>query len=436
MTTEGRTIPAATRGSTIQVELTSLANGPYAVGHVDGLAVLARGGAPGDTVLASVTRAHARHLEAVVESVLVPGPARRIAPCPYYPECGGCSWQHLDYAAQLAAKAANVARELARLGVAPGALMAPVPAPAEWDYRRRIRLHVDRQGRLGFMRAASRRAIEIDRCLIAAPELSAAIPHVRRLVRALRTPVTAVDLTTRGDLAGVVLVLHAAAAPGHRDRAAAERFVAETPGVTGVVLVCGGAVRTIGETRVRMEAGAGRTVEVSPLAFLQVNAAANALLVAAVAGAVDPLPVDRALELHAGAGNFTVALAPRVAALHAVERDRFGALALARAARRIPGLTVERAPARAALGRLESAGTRFDWVLADPPRTGLRTELPGLLALRPPRIVYVSCDLATLVRDARALLAGGYALTRLELVDLFPQTHHMELVARFETTAE
>ncbi len=118
MTTDGRTMPAA-RGSAIQVELTSLANGPYAVGHVDGLAVLARGGAPGDTVLARVTRSHARHLEAVVESVLAPGPARRVAPCPFYPECGGCSWQHLDYPAQLAAKAANVERELHRLGVAP-----------------------------------------------------------------------------------------------------------------------------------------------------------------------------------------------------------------------------------------------------------------------------------------------------------------------------
>ncbi len=234
------------------------------------------------------------------------------------------------------------------------------------------------------MRAASRRAIEIDRCLIAAPELSAAIPHLRRLVRALRTPVTAIDVATRGGFPGVVLVLHATAPPGHRDRAVAERFVVETPGVTGVVLAGGGAVRTFGETRVRIDAGAGRTVEVSPLAFLQSNAAANALLVGAVVAHVDPQPEERGLELHAGAGNFTFALAPRVAALHAVERDRYGALALARAARRIPGLTVERAAARSALERcVAAAGARFDWILADPPRTGLRTELAGLLALAP-----------------------------------------------------
>jgi 23S rRNA (uracil1939-C5)-methyltransferase len=415
---------------TIQVELTSLANGPYAVGHVDGLAVLVRGGAPGDTVLARVTRRHARHLEAEVESVLMPGPARRSAPCPYYGECGGCDWQHVEYSAQLAAKVANVERELGRLGAVPEVMA--VPAPSEWEYRRRIRLAVDRQGRLGFMRAASRRVIEIDHCMIAAPELSAAVPRVRRLVRALRTPVTAVDLATRGELPGVVLVLHAMAVPGHRDRAAAERFVAESPDVAGVVLAGGGAVRTIGETGVRMDGGS----RVSPLAFSQVNAAANALLIAAVVEHVSPGAGERGLELHAGAGNFTLALAPRVAALTAVERDRFGAQALARAARRIPGLTGERAAARPALDRMAAAaGPRLDWILADPPRTGLRAELPGLLALAPRRLVVVSCDLATLVRDARDLLAGGYELRRLAVLDLFPQTHHLELVVRFETAA-
>ena len=434
MTTQGPAVPA-TRGSTIQVELTSLANGPYAVGHIEGRAVLVRGGAPGDTVLARVTRRHARHLEAVVESVLAPGPARRAPPCPYYPECGGCSWQHLDYAAQLAAKGANVERELRRLGVAPEALAPPVPAPLEWEYRQRIRLHVDREGRLGFMRAASRRAIEIDHCMISAPEISAVIPRVRRLMRALRTPVTAADVATRGELPGVVVVLHATAKPGHQDRAAAERFVGEAADIAGVVLAGGGAVRTIGDTRVRIDAGAGPPLEVSPLAFRQANAAANALLVGAVLDHVDSGSAERGLELHAGAGNFTVALASRVAALHAVERDRFGALALARAARRLPALTVERAAAHAALARLSAAGARFDWLLADPPRLGLRTEIPGILALAPARVVYVSCDLATLVRDARLLLAGGYTLRRAALVDLFPQTHHLELVVRFETAA-
>ena len=199
-----------------------------------------------------------------------------------------------------------------------------------------------------------------------------------------------------------------------------------------MVVVGQGFLRTFGEVRVRIASPTGKPLDVSPLAFSQVNPAANALLVAAVLRAADPAPTARALELFAGAGNFTLALAPQVASLHAVERDRFAAEALARAAEHQPGITVERAPVGRALARLTQAGAEFELVLADPPRVGLREELPGILTLAPRRFLYISCDLATLARDTRSILGAGYGLTSLETVDLFPQTHHAEMVARFD----
>jgi 23S rRNA (uracil1939-C5)-methyltransferase len=236
--------------------------------------------------------------------------------------------------------------------------------------------------------------VEIEACTIAEPVLSAAIPAARRLLRSLRLPLSELELSSRGALPGVVLALRAGAPPEHLDRSRIERFLAEQPAIAGVVVVGQGFLRTFGEVRVRIASPAGKPLDVSPLAFSQVNPAANALLVAAVLRAADAAPTARALELFAGAGNFTLALAPRVAALQ--------------------------------------AGERFELVLADPPRGGLREELPGILTLAPRRFLYISCDLATLARDSRSILGAGYGLTSLELVDLFPQTHHAEMVARFD----
>jgi 23S rRNA (uracil1939-C5)-methyltransferase len=416
------------------LELTDLAHGPYAVGRLDGQAVLVRGGAPGDLVVARIARRHARYLEAEILEVRRPGPGRRTAPCHHYPDCGGCSWQHLEYSGQLAAKASSVRRELARIAEGgPTVVGEPAAAPAEWAYRRRIRLHIDRQGRVGFLRARSHRVVEVDSCPVVEPALAAALAPARRLVQLLRTPVVECEVTARGELPGVALVLGAVGPPARQDRARVERFLAETPEVAGVVLAGRGWSRTWGDVRVRVEAADGSRLTLSPRAFSQVNEAANRLLIARVIDAASPGPGMRALELHAGAGNFTLALAPRLAALHAVERNPRAVAALKRAARRWPQVTVERAPASEVLRRLSRDDVPIDLVLVDPPRRGIREELAGLLGLRPRRIVYVSCDLATLTRDARALVARGYRLPRVDLVDLFPQTFHIELVARFES---
>jgi 23S rRNA (uracil1939-C5)-methyltransferase len=422
----------ARAADSIELELEALANGPYAIGHAAGQAVLVRGGAPGDRVLAKVTRRHARHLEAEVAAVLHPGDVRREPPCPYVATCGGCSWQQVVYAAQLAAKAEHAAREFARLGVPASAIAPPLAAPAEWNYRRRIRLTVDARGRLGFLRPRSRQVVEVESCLIAEPALNAALVAARRLVRGMDVPVSAVELASRGGLPGVVAIVAVQAPPGHRTRAHVERILASEPAISAAVVLGRGFVRTFGDVRVRIATPLGASIDVSPLAFSQVNPAANALLVRAVLEAAALSPTARVLELFAGAGNFTLALASHAASVHAVERDRFAAEALARAAHRLPSVTVERAAARVALERLGRSAAAFDLVIADPPRTGLKAELPGIFALRPKHFLYISCDLATLTRDARVILAQGYALDRLQLADLFPQTHHAEHVARFD----
>ncbi len=429
------TPPREPGDSTIDLTLESLGHGPFAVGRCDGQAVLVRGGAPGDEITARITRRHARYLEAAIVAVRHPGPGRRAAPCPAYPLCGGCSWQHLHYPDQLAAKTANVRRELSRLPGGEEAFGEAIAAPAEWAYRRRIRLSVDQAGRVGFMRAESHSVVEIPSCPVAEPAVAAAIAPARALARELATPVTACDVNARGELPGAVLTFSAAGPLGAGDRGRIERFLARTPEVAGVVVAGHGFTYNHGAVAIRQSTAGGAPVDLPPAIFTQAHAAANELLRARVLAAAAPGPAMRVLELHAGAGNFTLALAPLVASLHAVELSMRSVAALRRAVRRLPQVTVERAAAAAALARAAGAGERYDLVLLDPPRTGLREETASLLALGAPRLLMVSCDLATFARDARALLAGGYRLERVDLVDLFPQTFHVELVAAFARAA-
>lgn len=425
------TPPRPPGAAAIELTLESLGHGPFAIGRLAGQAVLVRGGAPGDEITARITRRHARYLEAVITAIRRPGPGRRAAPCPAYPLCGGCSWQHLHYPDQLAAKVANVKRELKRLPGGEEAFGEVVAAPSEWAYRRRIRLSVDQSARVGFMRAESHAVVEIESCPVAEPAVAAAIAPARVLARELTTPVAACDVNARGDLPGAVLTFSATGPFGRGDRGRIERFLARTPDVAGVVITGRGFTFNHGGVNVRHATPSGAPVDLPPAIFTQAHAAANELLRARVLAAATPSPTMRALELFAGAGNFTLALAPQVAALHAVELSMRAVAALRRAARRLPQVTVERAAAAVALAHAANTGERYDLVLLDPPRTGLRDEIEPLLALGAPRLVMVSCDLATFARDARALLAGGYRLERVDLVDLFPQTFHVELVAAF-----
>jgi 23S rRNA (uracil1939-C5)-methyltransferase len=428
--------PSGSSGAPLlELTLESLGHGPFAIGRRDGQAVLVRGGAPGDEVTARITRRHARYLEAALVAVKAPGPGRRIAPCPAHPLCGGCPWQHLHYPDQLAAKTANVRRELARLEGGAAAFGEAFAAPAEWAYRRRIRLSIDAHGRVGFLRAESHAVVEIESCPIAEPAAAAAIAPARALVRELATPVTACDVNARGELPGAILTFSAAGPFGRGDRGRIERFLARKPEVAGVVVAGHGFTFNHGAVTIRHATAAGSPVDLPPAIFTQAHAAANELLIARVLAAAAPAETMRALELFAGAGNFTLELAPRVAALHAVELNMRAAAALRRAVRRHPHVTVERATAAAALARATAAGERYDLVVLDPPRTGLRAETAPLVALGALRLVLVSCDLATFTRDARALIAGGYRLARVDLVDLFPQTYHAELVAAFVLTA-
>lgn len=424
MTTDAHACPPAP--DTVALEITGLANGPDGIARHEGRVVFVPGVAPGDRVRARLVTDRGAFLRAEVVHRCVDGPARRAAPCPWVGSCGGCPWQHVAYPAQLAAKAANVREVLARIGgVVAARELAIRAAPDEWRYRHRIRLHVGPDGVLGYRRPRSHRVVEIGDCVIADATITAMLPGIRQLVPQLATRLRDLELIANGD--GRVVASGAAegAFAAADDRRVAA-FLAEHRALAGVRLTGASWRRDWGDLRLFVRPDDGDPIVQHPGTFSQVNPAANRLLVETVRTLAEP--ARRVLDLFCGAGNLSLPLARAGIAVTGVDANA-GAIADARAsaaAGAIPGTRFE--PVEALRFLRQQGLDAAELVILDPPRTGAAAEISQLARLRPARIVYVSCDPATLARDVAVLARAGYTVDRVQPLDLFPQTPHVETV--------
>lgn len=373
--------------------------------------VFADGGVPGDLVVVELIEEKARWARGVVIDVVEPGAARVVPPCPYQARCGGCPWQVAALPAQLAAKHQIVERALRKLGVA----VEPIVACAEsLGYRGRATLSM-RHGKLGFHGRRSHEIVEFAQCIALEPALDRALQQASAgLARELGE-----EGSLRGTSAPSGVHLSMTAGRG-ADLAAlharAQRLVDEE--VVGV-LVDG---RVFGAPL--LDAG---SFLVSAAGFRQANAAQNDVLRRIVRDWLEP--DDRTvLELYCGDGNFTrdLGFAKQVTA---VEEDAF---AVARLRKNVPSATAVNARVERDVEQRARRGERYDRVLLDPPRAGAKEAVVAIAALGPERIVYVSCDPATLARDLEAFVALGHRTVRALPVDLMPHTDHVEVVALLE----
>lgn len=361
--------------------------GGFGLARVAGGVVLVSDAAPHDVLDIEIVESRRGVHWAVPREVRAAGPGRRVPPCPHAAVCGGCDFQHLGYEAQIEAKLA-VLREAFRRT----ARLAP-PEPIrvhrspEWGYRRRARFHLARDGgdtRLGFRGRRSHAVVAIGPCPVLVPELERELPGLGQGV-APHALETSVLLSDDG-------ILH------DDDR---------------------------GRVRVR-----DVTLWVDGSAFFQANVALVGPLVDRVLELAGR--GERALDLYAGVGLFATALRHNFSSVTAVEGDARagGLLSLNLAGRSGTEAILESVEGYV---RREPRALEDATVVADPPREGLAPVVRAALgAGRPGRVVYVSCDPATLARDAFELARHGLRLSSLDLFDLFPQTHHQESVALFE----
>jgi 23S rRNA (uracil1939-C5)-methyltransferase len=361
---------SARAGDLRELAIERLAAGGDGIAHIDGQTVFVPRSAPGDRVRARITRVERRYARAEVEAVLVPGPARREPPCPYYQRCGGCSWLHLDEAEQSRARVEIVREALQRIARASELPeIERLPSPAALAYRSRARI-AWAGGRVGFRARASHEVVDVERCAV-------------------------LDAATETELVRV--------------RARPPRGEGELE------------IRGYGE---RVEV-AGGSFAVGPAAFFQANRSLWARWQALVAEACGR--GERACELYCGVGFYTQALCERFARVIAVERSP-----AARDARRNCRADVRELACEDFAAR-ELGAFAPELVLLNPPRTGCHENVSeAIRATRPRRVVYVSCDAATLARDV-ARLGPDFRIARIVVLDALPQTHHVEVVATLES---
>jgi len=443
------------RGDTLELVVDDLAFGGDGVGRADGYVMFVRGGLPGDRLRVTVTEARGRYGRGVIESVLTPSPDRVEAPCPYFGRCGGCRLQHLAYPAQLAFKAKQVHETLTRLGGLPPFELRPiVPAPEPYGYRNKMEFTVAEPGPVLGLHAAERYdvVLDIDRCLLQSDTMNTLLDEFRSQTRARGLSVWDPKaergllrfLTLReGRRTGQAMVNIVASAPDVEALVpVAEGLRARVPATTSVLLNVNDkkasvAIGTeehllLGRDHIS-ESLDGVAFQVSASSFFQTNTVQAERLFAIVAEACELNGTDTVMDLYSGTGAISLLLARRAARVYGVE---VSAAAVADAVRNaqangIENCTFVAGEVRHVLPALMQEGVRASVVVADPPRAGFHPKaLAALATLAPARIVYVSCNPSTLARDVGDLTRHGYRLQWVQPVDMFPQTPHIEAVAR------
>lgn len=401
----------------IEIRLDSLAYGGDALGRLpDGRLVFVPYALPGERVVVRLVEEKRRHARAELVEVLVPSPERVAPRCLHFGVCGGCHYQHMDYPAQLAAKQAILKEQLQRIaGIHDPPMRPPIPSSQAWGYRNHVQFHLTPSGALGYNKTRSGEAFPIQECHLPEEPLNAVWPRIAF------EPLPGLERIGLRLGAGeeIQLVLESSQPDPP------EISVEDLP-LSVVHISPWGSLVLAGSEQVELEV-LGRSLQVSAGAFFQANRQVAERMVIHILECLPLEPGATVLELYSGVGLFSAFIAPHVKRLVCVESSSQACADFEVNLETFDNVELYEATAEQVLGSLE---LRPDAVLVDPPRAGLGRDVTmGILAPRPPLIVYVSCDPATLGRDARQLIDGGYHLAHVTLFDAFPQTYHIESIS-------
>jgi 23S rRNA (uracil1939-C5)-methyltransferase len=360
------------------------------------------GGLPGEEVIARIVRyrrRRRRYVSGLVTEVVNPSPHRVAPPCPYYGPCSGCQWQHVEYAHQLHLKRDAVESQLRRYEELAGVPVSPTaPDSQTFNYRNHARFTVRAQGFLGFSNRITRAFVRIDTCMLMSPWINETLALIQGRCR------ETTQLSMRyGVNTGEWLVQPTLQNP-------------EIPLATGQAHYS--------------ERLLGQRFRIGSPSFFQVNTRQAEHLVELVRARLGLNPDTVLVDAYSGVGAFAVLLAPSVRKVIAIEESSAAMKDAAVNCRGIENLQAIEGKTEDVLDALEEAS---DAVILDPPRVGCHPDtLASLVRTAPRRIVYVSCEPETLARDLSTLVRGGFRVSGVEPVDMFPQTYHVECVATLE----
>ncbi len=389
------------KGDVLELSLGPHADDGNPVASYEGAPVSVLGGLKGERVRAEVIWINPDALYARVTEVLASSEHRRTSACEYFLRCTGCQWQHVDYSHQLQLKRDRVVNAMSGVEALAGVEVEQVvSSDAEFNYRNHARFTVARwpenRGQVGFVSGVSRRFVRVDNCLL------------------MNDPINAVLERVQGRLAGM------------------SQFSVRASSASGSMLIQPqlplGLHAGSGQTHY-IESVADREFRVASPSFFQVNTAQLEQMVEIIAGMLNLDGTGTLLDAYSGAGTFAVLLAPHVERVIAVEESASG---IADARFNAQGLdNVDFIEGKSEVVMPELAGS-VDYVILDPPRSGCLPEaLDAVQRMRPRRVVLVSCDTGAMATDQARLIERGFKLERVQPLDMFPQTRHVEVISLF-----
>lgn len=402
------------------VKLTAAVYGGDSLGRLpDGRAVFVPLALPGETVRLRLVAEKRGHARAEMVDIIEASPLRIAPACRHYESCGGCHYQHIPYAEQLRLKE-NICREqLQRIGgIESPPVDACVASPEQYHYRNHVQFHLTPTGKLGYYQRDGQAVFPLEECLLPQEPINGIWPQ---LDFESLTEIERIGLRLGAD-DDIQLILESA------DLQPPELLV-EDLSISVAHVSPAGSLVLAGSQSVFIEV-CGRPFRVSAGSFFQTNTAMAEALVTHLLNLVKLSPGMQVLDAYSGVGLFSAFLAGQVGRLVGIEASPSAGEDFEFNLDEFDNVSLYEAPVEEALPVLDQ---KFDLVLIDPPRSGIdRRAMDSLLALAAPQLVYISCDPATLARDAKRLVQGGYKLKKVTPFDLFPNTYHLESISLWE----
>ncbi|MBM4348189.1 MAG: 23S rRNA (uracil(1939)-C(5))-methyltransferase RlmD [Deltaproteobacteria bacterium] len=435
----------------MKVKIDSIAFGGYGVARVDGKVLFIPYTVTGDEVWIEVTEEKKRYSIGKVVRMIKPSPWRIDPPCPYFGICGGCQWQHIDPSIHGEMKQAILIETLKRLGkLDQMPLVDVVPFPKPYGYRVRVQLRVKEKA-MGYYQERSHRIVDITHCPISHP-LANQIISILRDQRDHFPSIEEIEINVSPQEEKGILIFHPYPSRSNDQRLehfakqflphpyppprwGREREGVSQPVLQGIAISGKREWTSLGNPSLSFtvpfpdgEKERNLSFRISPGSFSQVNLEQNEKLIQTVVEFSSTIKAERVLDLYAGAGNFTLPLAIRAGEVWGIEGNKV--------AIKDGQFNAERngiQNARFIEGEVEEVlkdwnKGRPDQIILDPPRAGCKKIIDLIAGLKPKKIVYVSCEPTTFSRDLGLFYEKGYSLQRVRLIDMFPQTYHMEVV--------
>jgi 23S rRNA (uracil1939-C5)-methyltransferase len=417
----------------IQANIESMAFKGHGVARVNGKVFFIPYSVIGDKAWIKMVEKKKNYSIGKLIQLIEPSPWRANPPCPFFGQCGGCQWQHINDSVQINSKEEILKEILKRLG---GLKEIPpitvTPSLQTYGYRARIQLKVKGE-RMGYFQERSHRVVDIDHCPIAHPLVNQIISSLRKAPSSFFR-MEEIEINVSPEQGKGVLILHPLSLHSGMKHFIKE-FLQTHPILKGIAVMGKKGLTLFGEPYLTFTISSNQRGEksvlrlrTSPESFFQVNLEQNQALIRTVLEFSDVNEGERIFDLYAGVGNFTLPLAIASKEVWGVEESR-AAVEDARSNAERNGIK----NCNFMHGGVEDIlkhwdGGRPDLIILDPPRTGCKTVLDQVVRLEPKKIVYVSCEPTTFARDLRLFSERGFHLQRLSLVDMFPQTYHMEVV--------